>query len=134
MVVGISGPWGSGKSSLLNLVEERIHKAAEGKPGILILRFNPWSYATIDQLIAAFFRDLRSKLRLIDRSDLVGKIRTALERVRSLLAPIVNISETWPVGMAYSVATQIWKSRQKAAIKPLVQLLNLLLHPLRHSL
>lgn len=123
MVVGISGPWGSGKSSLLNLIRERIDEAAEEKSGILILRFNPWSYSTIDQLIAAFFRELRSKLSLIDRSDLVGKIGTALGRLGALLQPMALIPGLQGAALVSSVVSPIGKVLQDAATsKPLVDI------------
>ena len=123
MVVGISGPWGSGKSSLLNLIKEHIDEAAEEKTGILILRFNPWSYSTIDQLIAAFFRELRLKLSLIDRSDLVGKIGTALGRLGALLQPMALIPGFQGAALVSSVVSPIGKVLQDAATsKPLVDI------------
>jgi predicted KAP-like P-loop ATPase len=47
-VIGIHGKWGTGKSSVLNLIAETIDRrnkaAAEG--GILyVLRFNPWNFS-----------------------------------------------------------------------------------------
>ncbi|EKD70310.1 MAG: KAP family P-loop protein [uncultured bacterium] len=66
LVVGLYGGWGSGKTSVLNLVLEELNFAAsnmldEDKP--IILYFSPWSYSGQDQLIYSFFRRLSSTLR-----------------------------------------------------------------------
>jgi energy-coupling factor transporter ATP-binding protein EcfA2 len=76
-VVGILGPWGSGKTSLLNLV--RVQLAAE--PEVATLEFNPWLFSGVDQLVDRFFAELSAQLRLgpgalagiADALDLYGK-------------------------------------------------------------
>lgn len=59
MVIALNAPWGAGKSSLLNLLEERL-VSSEGEQATspIILRFNPWNFATLDQLIVKFFDEL----------------------------------------------------------------------------
>jgi len=115
MVVGISGPWGSGKTSLLNLIEGRIQKEAEQKSGILTLRFNPWSYSTIDQLIVAFFRDLRRTLSPIDKEELVGNIGDALDKLAMLLIPLSMIPGLQPAAAVSVVISPIAKMMKSAA-------------------
>lgn len=66
LVAGLYGGWGSGKTSLLNLVLEELNFAASNmedpeKP--IILNFSPWSYSGQNQLIYSFFRRLSSSLR-----------------------------------------------------------------------
>jgi len=53
-VIGIHGKWGSGKSSILNLVVEQIGKQNVDKSEsarLHVLRFNPWNFADQNQLI-----------------------------------------------------------------------------------
>ena len=54
VVIGITGDWGSGKSSVLNLLEQRI-KRQDKYPSALIVRFDPWLVSGRDDLIAQFF-------------------------------------------------------------------------------
>lgn len=58
-VVGLTGTWGSGKSSILNLVQE--HMAAEW-PDAILVQFNPWLISGRNDLIKEFFGELRSAI------------------------------------------------------------------------
>jgi len=123
MVVGISGPWGSGKTSLLNLVYGQLHDEADKKKGILLLRFNPWSYSSIDQLIAAFFRDLRSTLGPVDKEELVGKIGDALEKLAVALIPLSMVPSLQPAAAVSLVISPVAKMMKNAAkSKPLADI------------
>ncbi|WP_296890630.1 P-loop NTPase fold protein [uncultured Methanobrevibacter sp.] len=52
IVIGLMGGWGTGKSSLLNLV-------ANGLKGYVnVLRFNPWNYYSQQMLFSSFFDEL----------------------------------------------------------------------------
>lgn len=55
IVVGLEGPWGCGKSSLLALVELRLAKLS---PKPVIVHFNPWILSTVGDLVDAFFTQL----------------------------------------------------------------------------
>lgn len=66
LVIGLEGGWGSGKTSIINLVLEEVRFASSNmldaeKP--IILNFSPWSYSGQGQLIYGFFRRLSSELR-----------------------------------------------------------------------
>ncbi len=50
--VGLVGPWGIGKSSLLNLLEERISKVS---PSSIVVRFNPWLVSDRASILSNFF-------------------------------------------------------------------------------
>ena len=57
VVIGIHGPWGSGKSSALNLILHHLAPAAnEGK--IKVVQFSPWWLSGADAIAAAFLEDL----------------------------------------------------------------------------
>ena len=71
ITVGIEGSWGSGKTSIINLVRNRINKdyqsnawekydlcqnSSSSKIKPLILDFNPWIYSSEEKLLSDFFR------------------------------------------------------------------------------
>jgi predicted KAP-like P-loop ATPase len=65
MVIALFGPWGSGKTSLLNMTVEYIHEIsqdmeADQKP--VIVRFNPWNFSDQDQIQLMFFTQLFSEI------------------------------------------------------------------------
>lgn len=57
-VVGLLGAWGSGKTSILNMVSEVL----TNRPDVVVLRFNPWLFSGTEQLVQHFFRELASQL------------------------------------------------------------------------
>ncbi|MFQ2625039.1 P-loop NTPase fold protein [Aeromonas caviae] len=63
VVVGVLGPWGSGKTSFVNLSQSFLKES-----GVTILEFNPWMFSGADQLAQSFFIELSSQLKL--RPDL----------------------------------------------------------------
>jgi predicted KAP-like P-loop ATPase len=46
LVVGVYGPWGDGKTSVLNLVERTLAE----DPTVVAVRFNPWQLGNEDQV------------------------------------------------------------------------------------
>lgn len=57
-VVGVMGPWGSGKTSFVNLARQDLVDAE-----VLVLDFNPWMFSGAEQLVTAFFDELSSQLK-----------------------------------------------------------------------
>jgi predicted KAP-like P-loop ATPase len=74
VVIGITGPWGSGKSSVLNLLQQHIATKYENA---LVVRFDPWLVTGRDDLIAEFI------------GELIGTIN-ANEKLKQRFAPIVT--------------------------------------------
>ena len=69
LVVGVLGPWGSGKTSFVNLVRHCL--TSEGVP---VLNFNPWLFSGSEHLVQAFFSELTAHVRLkLDLAD-IGKM------------------------------------------------------------
>ncbi|TLM59243.1 MAG: hypothetical protein FDZ69_14220 [Deltaproteobacteria bacterium] len=69
VVVGILGPWGSGKTSFVNLARERLKQS-----DIAVLEFNPWMFSGADQLVQAFFIELSAQLKLRSGLAEIGKL------------------------------------------------------------
>jgi hypothetical protein len=55
IVIGIAGEWGSGKSSILNLVHEKIRNEYQEA---VVLRFDPWLISGRNDLITLFITEL----------------------------------------------------------------------------
>lgn len=55
LVVALYGPWGSGKSSLKNMILEMVRRQ-EDRPAII--DFNPWAWSGRDRLFSAFFEEV----------------------------------------------------------------------------
>lgn len=82
LVLGLAGPWGSGKSSLLNLVQE-VLCAAEHSP--LVVRFTPWRYDDDAALLINFFGLLARTLKKSSKSKGAKKAANLLQRTGDVL-------------------------------------------------
>lgn len=63
LVIALYGDWGTGKSSIKNLIFEALRESKEGSPHIV--DFNPWQWAGQDQLADAFFSEISRALRRV---------------------------------------------------------------------
>lgn len=80
-VMGLTGPWGSGKTSVLNMMTDAMDDRA------LIIEFNPWLFSGTDALVRSFFEELSKQLKTGDNSVLVA-IADKLASYGHLLSPI----------------------------------------------
>lgn len=72
LVVGVFGPWGDGKTSVLKMMEEELQR----HDNVVVLRFNPWHFQSEEQLIRGFFATLAEGLdqKLNTAKEKIGKI------------------------------------------------------------
>lgn len=76
VVFGLTGPWGSGKSSMLQLIDEEFkHRNS----GLLISRFTPWATSDTDGLLGDFYAALIQKLPVRKTKHLRKKLGTLME-------------------------------------------------------
>lgn len=72
LVVGLFGTWGSGKTSIINMILE--YMGNTGSPEMentpLIIRFNPWNFSAQNQMIPQFFNHLFSAVGKIKADDI----------------------------------------------------------------
>ncbi len=54
LTIGLYGKWGEGKTSVINLLKEKLEKQAD----IICFTFEPWLYSNTEQLMSMFFKDL----------------------------------------------------------------------------
>lgn len=64
-VVGVFGPWGSGKTSFMNLAR----KGFEDEE-VPVLDFNPWLFSGAEQLVERFISELSAELKLKDLGNI----------------------------------------------------------------
>jgi len=58
LILSIEGEWGSGKTSLMNLIKNKTNRVKEKENKIEIMHFSPWLLTDINQVIKLFFDDL----------------------------------------------------------------------------
>lgn len=105
VVVGVLGPWGSGKTSFVNLARGRLKES-----GVTVLEFNPWMFSGADQLVQAFFIELSAQLKLRPGLTEIGKL-------------VEDYGETFS-GLGWLPLVGPWIERGRAATKVLAKLLQ----------
>src|SRR5689334_21381193 len=55
LVVGLDGEWGSGKSSLLQLIQEELENSSG--PRLPVINFRPWLVGSRDALLSSLFTE-----------------------------------------------------------------------------
>ena len=108
-VVGVLGPWGSGKTSFINLSRNEFEKEE-----VPILDFNPWMFSGTAQLVELFFVELAAQLRgrRKARRDL-AEIGESLEAYSEIFS-----------GKGWLPVVGTWSERLSAAIKIIGKLLQ----------
>ena len=71
IVFGLSGSWGSGKTSVLNMVRELLGK--DDDPPVIV-RFNPWNYPAGTDLVRPFLNLLASEIRKARSGEAAKKL------------------------------------------------------------
>lgn len=130
VVVGVYGPWGSGKTTVLNLL--RANLATDD--AVVAQDFNPWRVADADSLFRAFFSAL---------GEAIGaSLPTRLERARAKAGRWAGFLRwiTWPVGLVFKPAetadtllARFGKVAQKGDAVQLEQLRDRVVHLLGRS-
>ncbi|MFF0495763.1 P-loop NTPase fold protein [Nocardia aobensis] len=78
VVFGLAGPWGSGKSSVLNMIQRELEA---GSVSWQVRRFTPWAASDTDSLIIEFYATIGDALP-----------QKVWKRVKKTLSPIVAIA------------------------------------------
>lgn len=102
--VAVVGEWGSGKTSVLNMVAEALES---DKDAVTVLRFNPWLFGSTTDLVTLFFRELSAQLRL-GRGDKLKDVAKALSELGESLAPLSPFPGTTLVVKLVSMLTGRW--------------------------
>ena len=85
--VAIVGEWGSGKSSVLNMVKEAVE--SEGEAAV-VLHFNPWLFGNANDLVTRFFRELGAQLGQKGNEKVKAVVGALIELGRGL-SPMIPV-------------------------------------------
>lgn len=94
LVIALNGQWGTGKSSFLNLLKNRLKNdsvtimQSAGNP--IIIHFNPWLYGNIEQLVQMFFAKLAQEIG----ADIQSKLEKKLGELLYTLGSIITVFST----------------------------------------
>jgi predicted KAP-like P-loop ATPase len=78
-VFALNGPWGSGKTTVLNFVLSELEGQQTTDRPVVVVKFNPWWFSGRDQLLHQFFLQLRATLGQPDNSAELRGISSKLE-------------------------------------------------------
>jgi uridine kinase len=106
VIVGITGPWGSGKSSILNLLDIYVRKQ---HPDAVIVRFDPWLVSGRNDLISEFIAELIAELRR--KPDLRERLKSTISKLVNYGATLRPLAEFVPYSAAIKGALEIAKAR-----------------------
>ena len=83
-VLAVMGQWGSGKTSVLNLVKERLSDS-----GTILVEYNPWLLSGVEELVDGLFREINAKL-----NKKGVKYRAAIDKIidyGEMLTPLTSM-------------------------------------------
>ena len=110
IVVGVLGPWGSGKTSFINLARREFKKA-----DVPVLDFNPWMFSGTAQLVESFFAELAGQLKVHGgKFHRIGKITATYGGEFSGLISVVS-GNPWVSGLG-KVLSKITVPRKKSVL------------------
>ncbi|MEP2280144.1 P-loop NTPase fold protein [Maribacter sp.] len=89
LTIGIYGKWGTGKTSLLNLLERHIELFQKDKDDKLFIKFhyNPWLYQSKEEMLFDFFNTLSRKL-IYSEDEFLKKAGTSVLKYSRYLESI----------------------------------------------
>lgn len=88
LVIALYGEWGSGKSSVLNMLHEKLKIASVDKQDgtIIVLHFDPWFFNSAEELLDSFFKVLEDKLvSRISKRKSRRKLKSLFKKYRQKL-------------------------------------------------
>ncbi|MBD3267838.1 AAA family ATPase, partial [bacterium] len=85
ITIGVLGEWGSGKTSLMHLIEQEVDK----QDNAVAVWFNSWQYEKEEHLIVPLVATIKKQLENdINRKKWKGNLRKGAEKVRDALRAI----------------------------------------------
>lgn len=109
-VISLYGTWGSGKTSVINMVLEYIvnkteHMENDEKP--IIIKFNPWLFADQHQLVNQFFNQFSNAMDIENNSKWLKDSAKLLKTFSKLVTPLSAVPGINTFAFASSTASSI---------------------------
>jgi predicted KAP-like P-loop ATPase len=105
--IALNGPWGSGKSSAVNLIRTALQEADDDK--LVVTEFKCWWYRGEEALALAFLQNLHTVLKdsLGDKvKDFIPKLARNLLQAGPVIGQAVSLASGEPLGTAISSGTK----------------------------
>lgn len=90
-VFALNGPWGSGKTTIINFVLHFLAAEQQEKNELVTVRFNPWWFSGREQLIQQFFRQFKATLGGQDAPKELRNVSQKLDRFARILEPLTLV-------------------------------------------
>jgi len=90
LVLGIYGPWGSGKSTTLDAIEQFLNKS-KNSANVLKVHFRPWIFEGSDSLTLRFFQAFGSTIGA-NKGKVFAEVTEKLGRLAEILSPYTNFT------------------------------------------
>jgi predicted KAP-like P-loop ATPase len=123
LVIGLYGDWGTGKSSVKNLITEQLTKSSDKAPHIV--EFNPWIVSGEEKITQAFFHEVGCTLDQLqqdpsakERAASWRKYARALDTASKLAGSLDLIS---PVFGIVSPRVGAWAAKRLQQVKELTE-------------
>jgi len=88
LTIGLYGKWGSGKTSIINMITEDIEN-----DDVIVFKFEPWIFSDTQQLITNFFKEFAKVIKHTNYADEAKKIGEELETYATFFEPMSLIPE-----------------------------------------
>jgi predicted KAP-like P-loop ATPase len=105
-VMGVAGPWGSGKTSLLELITRGISESETG----YVVRFDPWLFSSSEELVLRFLREVQAQL---GRTGKLGEVAAQIGEYAQILAPVSALVGVPWLAAPLSIPARALRRRQK---------------------
>src|SRR6266498_2530586 len=83
LVISLDGPWGSGKSSVLNLLQTKIESLAQSNT--TLLRFDPWYFNSTEKLLQTFLDEIN---RVLEKRIEGKELKKAFSKYKKVLTSV----------------------------------------------
>lgn len=115
--IGLFGEWGSGKTSIINMVLEEIEKSeinlTDQNPPIIV-KFNPWNFSDQKQLISQFFSELSAAVSRNDKGEQYSKLGRKIKQYAGFFEPLKYVPVFSAAGEAAKAIKTLGVATEKA--------------------
>lgn len=114
--IALYGKWGSGKTSVLNMMCAEIGRRCKEMPETdkpIVIRFEPWNYSDQSQLIQQFFSQLSEGLSIENDDETMKSIGKKIEEYSSALSKIEYVPK---IGKYLSILPKAMKAFGKFSL------------------
>jgi hypothetical protein len=106
-VMGLTGAWGTGKTTVLHFVEREIGDRAT------VLWFNPWLFSGAEQLVALFFAEIAGQLRT-GHGRRLKRLGKSLAAYGEVVAPAAGVV-LGPAAQTLALPNRVAKLKEQSA-------------------